>query len=123
MTATGLEALRPATRTHTLTVVVDLGERRVDATVDGVVDVRTVGELRRDLLRLVTPDVAELTVDLSRASMVDHTGAAMLVHLLHRCRQHGVALRIIAPTGSSARRTLTRSGLLGPLHIEEGPTA
>jgi len=107
---------------RSLTVSVDLGTGRVDAMVRGTVDVRDVGALRGDLLRLVTPGLAELHLDLSAAAFADYTGPAALVHLLHRCRQHGVALHLIAPRGSSAHRALTESGLRAALRIDEGAT-
>ena len=122
MTATSLDVLRAPSPARALTVSVDLGAGRVDAAVCGTVGVRDVGALRRDLLRLVTPGLAELHVDLSAAVFTDYTGPAALVHLLHRCRQHGVALHVVAPAASSARRALTESGLLAALRIDQGVT-
>lgn len=122
MTATSLDPLRTSAPARSLDVTVNLGAGRVEAAVRGTVDVRSVGALRRDLLHLVGPGLVELHLDLTAAVFTDHTGPAALVHLQHRCRQHGVELHVVAPPMSSAYRALAETGLFAALRIDEGAT-
>jgi anti-anti-sigma factor len=81
----------------------------------GEVDVVAARQLAAALRALVGAPGADVVVDLTDVTFIDSTGLGAIVATRRRLTRQGIALHVIAPAGSPARRTIDLAGLAGVL--------
>ena len=82
----------------------------------GRLDVRTVGDLRLSLHRLIDRGSSPVLLDLGEVHVGDATGFGLIVECLRRSRVAGRTMRIVA-ADDRTRRLLRRARLGSLLHV------
>lgn len=67
--------------------------------IDGRITVNTSGEMRRKILAALRSKPAQVTVDLSRATYMDSSGAATLLEAAHIARSQSTRLVLAGVSG------------------------
>jgi anti-anti-sigma factor len=73
------------------------------ATLEGDVDIATVGALRERLLGVLSAGARLLVIDVSGVSFCDVAGLAMLIGVQRRARGRGITVRLAAPRPQMAK--------------------
>ena len=99
-----------------VTITEQHDDRGCHVALRGRLDVRTVGDLRLTMHRLIANGTTALLLDLGEAHVGDATGFGFIVECQRRARRAGRPMRIVA-ADDRTRRLLRRArlhSLLGP---------
>jgi anti-anti-sigma factor len=95
--------------TAVVDVTVDDGSVRI--AVSGEVDLANATAVEDEIVAAITNQVASVSVDLGAVDYMDSAGMRILFSLASRLAGLQIALEVVAPVGSSARRLIEVSGL------------
>jgi anti-anti-sigma factor len=88
--------------------------------VAGEVDLANSARVEREIMGAIGNDAERAVVDLGGVDYFDSAGIRILSRLAVRLNTVQIALEVVAPEGSRARRVIELSGL-GPLvHVRDG---
>ncbi len=71
------------------------------------------------LLGDVVQDASAVVLDLAAVGFLDSAGVRLVDQLARGCARRDIAWRVVAPTGSSARRVLGLVEMVGPEVVED----
>ena len=101
-----------------LGVTVELGEDEVSLTLDGELDLASVGELEQQLADAQARAPARLVVDLRRLAFIDSSGLRTIIQADANARAQGTDL-VLRPGDESIQRVFELTGALDVLHFED----
>jgi anti-anti-sigma factor len=87
-----------------------LAAARTIVRLGGSLDLAAAPTLRERLIGMLHPGTRMLVLDLSRVRSCDSAGLAVLIGIQRRARQHGIAMRLAAPS-SPVVKLLRLTGL------------
>ncbi len=88
--------------------------------ISGEIDVANAVALEQQLTSAIDNDVTRAVVDLTETDYIDSAGIRVLFDIATRLRTRQIAIRVIAPLGSAARRALEISGYRTVASIDDG---
>jgi anti-anti-sigma factor len=95
--------------TAVVDVTVDDGNVRI--AVAGEVDLANAAAVEDQIVAAITNQATSVSVDLGEVDYMDSAGMRLLFSLASRMAGLQIALEVVAPVGSSARRLVEVSGL------------
>ena len=90
----------------------------VAVAVGGDVDLANVDGLQQRLEAAIPNQVTSVTIDLTDVTYIDSIGMRLLFSLAARLRTAQIAVVVVAPTGSPARRVIEISGLAAVVTLD-----
>lgn len=93
------------------TVTVTTDGERVSIVVAGEIDLANAGTVEEQIHQAITNQVTTASIDLSDVTYLDSAGLRILFTLAARLPVLQIALVLVAPVGSPARRVIELSGL------------
>ena len=100
-----------------LSITVDARERDVWLTLEGDLDLASMGELEEQLEAAHAHGPARIVVDLRPLSFIDSSGLRTIIKADARARAAGVDL-VLRPGGDAVQRVFELTGALEALHFE-----
>jgi anti-anti-sigma factor len=104
----------------TATVLVSPDPSRVHIDLRGEVDLENAASVEEQLAAAIPNHLRSVTLDVSGLEYIDSVGLRILFALAARLDVLQIALRVVAPTGSLARRVLELSGFGAVVDLEPG---
>lgn len=77
----------------------------------GEIDLANAAEFEIQINAAVDNQATGVTVDLTEVTYIDSAGVRILITLASRLELRGIALRVVGPSGSLARRVIEITGL------------
>jgi anti-anti-sigma factor len=90
----------------------------VAVAVGGDVDLANVDGLQQRLEAAIPNQVTSVTIDLTDVTYIDSIGMRLLFSLAARLQTAQIAVVVVAPTGSPARRVIEISGLAAVVTLD-----
>ncbi len=101
-----------------LGVTVEVLEGEVCLTLDGELDLASVGELEQQLAAAQARGPARLVIDLRRLAFIDSSGLRTIIQADANARTQGTDL-VLRPGDNSIQRVFELTGALDVLHFED----
>jgi anti-anti-sigma factor len=86
--------------------------------VSGEIDLSNADDVENDVADAIPNHVTSASIDLTDVHYIDSVGMRVFFNLVARLRTAQIALKIIAPTSSPARRIVDISGLTAVVTVE-----
>jgi stage II sporulation protein AA (anti-sigma F factor antagonist) len=86
--------------------------------IEGEIDLANAGFVERQIAAAISNRTMSTAVDLAAVTYVDSIGMRVLFELATRLQTAQIALKLIAPMGSPARRVIEISGLDSVVDVE-----
>jgi len=101
-----------------LGVTVDVVGGEVWLTLEGELDLASVGELEQQLQAAQADKPSRVVVDLRRLAFIDSSGLRAIIQANTNARAEGIDL-VLRPGGDSIQRVFELTGALQALHFED----
>jgi anti-anti-sigma factor len=82
----------------------DLPAGSTVVSLDGDLGIAGARELRERLIRMLSPEIRLMIVDLSRVESCEPAGLAVLIGTQRRARERGIVVRLVAPSPAVAEQ-------------------